>query len=312
LPNIDLIGELKSIRQALTVSDYASISRAAHILGVRQSAVSRRVKALEDKLGVSLFERQPNGVRTTLAGQRFFTRTRVALDEIDRAIRNAAAEGRGAEGLIRIGISSSDFSDFLCDILHDFREANRGVIFDYFDWPSPKLIGGIMARRLDVAFVVSGTPAPGCDIESLWSAGICVALPDRHPLAGCETIDWELLKDEHFLFGREAMAAGLDDYASERIAQIGNRASLTTHDIPQDVVMRLVSRGFGVSLAIGSTARNCGSGIVFRPLAGEEKRVSYSAVWLPGNDNPALRRFLSLARSMSAERSRATVSNVSS
>jgi hypothetical protein len=42
-------------------------------------------------------------------------------------------------------------------------------------------------------------------------------------------------------------------------------------------------------------------GVAFRPLAGEEHRVSYSAVWLPGNDNPALRRFLSRARAKSVE-----------
>ena len=89
-----------------------------------------------------------------------------------------------------------------------------------------KLIARIMERRLDIAFVVSGTPTPGCDAEALWSAGICVALPDRHPLAGCDAIDWELLKDEHFVLGREATAAGFDDHATERIARIGGRLSL--------------------------------------------------------------------------------------
>jgi DNA-binding transcriptional LysR family regulator len=205
--------ELLSIFQALIVADHGNISHAARILGVRQSAVSRRIQALEDGLGVSLFERQLNGVRPTIAGQRFFERTRVALAEIDHAIKNAAAAGRGAEGTIRIGVSSSDCSDFLCDLLRAFGEAHPGVDFDYFDWPSRKLIAGIMERRLDVVFVISGTPAPGCDLETLWSAGICIALPARHPLSGCDAIEWELLKDEHFIIGREGTAAGLDDYA---------------------------------------------------------------------------------------------------
>jgi len=51
----------------LLVADHASFSRAARVLGVRQSAVSRRIQALEDELGVSLFERQLNGVRPTIA-----------------------------------------------------------------------------------------------------------------------------------------------------------------------------------------------------------------------------------------------------
>ena len=56
--------DLVSVTQALLVAEHLSFSRAAQVLGVRQSAVSRRVRALEDKLGVSLFERDHTGVRS--------------------------------------------------------------------------------------------------------------------------------------------------------------------------------------------------------------------------------------------------------
>ncbi len=159
-----------------------------------------------------------------------------------------------------------------------------------------------MARRLDIAFVGSGTPAPGCDAEALWSDGICVALPHRHPLAGCDAIDWELLKDERFIFGREAIAARFGDHASEKIGRIGGCLSSSTQDVSQDLVMQFVALGFGLSLLSDSSTAIPYPGVAFRPIAGEDHHVSYSAVWLPGNDNPALRRFLSLARSKSAER----------
>ena len=291
-----------TISQALVVADQSSFSGAARILGVKQSAVSRRIQALEDELGVSLFERQSNGVRPTIAGQRFLERTRAAFAEIDYAIKNAAAAGRGDEGVIRIGVLPPLLSSFLCDVLTEFREAQPGVIFDFLEGSPEKLIARIMERRLDIAFVVSGTPTPGCDAEALWSAGICVALPDRHPLAGCDAIDWELLKDEHFVMGREATAAGIDGYATERIARIGGRLSLAMHDVSQDLVMQFVALGFGLSLVSDLSSPIPYPGVVFRPLAGEDHHVSYSAVWLPGNDNPALRRFLSLARAKSAER----------
>ena len=197
-----------SISQALVVADQSSFSRAARILGVKQSAVSRRIQALEDELGVSLFERQSNGVRLTIAGQRFLERTRAAFTEIDYAITNAAAAGRGDEGVIRIGVLPSLLPSFLCDLLAEFREAQPKVRLDFFEGPPEQLIARIMARRLDIVFIASGAPAPGCDAEVLWSAGICVALSERHPLAGCDAIDWELLKDEHFVMGREATAVG--------------------------------------------------------------------------------------------------------
>ena len=133
-----------SISQALVVADQSSFSRAARIIGVKQSAVSRRIQALEDELGVSLFERQSNGVRLTLAGQRFFERTRSAFAEIDLAVKNAAAAGRGAEGMIRIGVLPSLLSGFLCEVLAEFRETQPGVVFEFFDGPPQKLIARIM------------------------------------------------------------------------------------------------------------------------------------------------------------------------
>ena len=105
--------DLVSVTQALLVAEHLSFSRAAQVLGVRQSAVSRRVRALEDKLGVSLFERDSTGVRLTEAGRRFLERTRPALSEIDHAMKAAASAGRGAEGVIRIGILASVSGGFL-------------------------------------------------------------------------------------------------------------------------------------------------------------------------------------------------------
>ena len=81
--------KLVSISQAILVAEHLSFSRAAQVLGVRQSAVSRRVRELEDKLGVSLFERDASGVRLTEAGRRFLDRSRSALAEIDHAVKGA-------------------------------------------------------------------------------------------------------------------------------------------------------------------------------------------------------------------------------
>ena len=64
--------------------------------------------------------------------------------------------------------------------------------------------------------------------------------------------------------------------------------------------MHLVALGFGISIASEAATATRYPEVVFRPLATAEDMLPYSAVWLPGNDNPALRRFLSLARSLAS------------
>ena len=71
---------------------------------MQQSVIGRRVRALEDKLGVSLFERTPGGVRLTTAGARFFEQARAGLRQLDDAVQTAGAAGRGVIGQLHIGI----------------------------------------------------------------------------------------------------------------------------------------------------------------------------------------------------------------
>jgi len=271
------------------------------VLGVQQSAVSRRIHALEDELGVSLFERISSGVRLTVAGQRFVDRTRIAFEEIDRAVANARSAGRGVDGALRIGLVSSIFTGPLDRLLEDYRGGHPDVAFEFFEGSSAAQLAMLLQRRIDVALCLDGIATAECDMEKLWTGDVFAALPDAHPLAGCDVVDWELLKDEHFILGRDALGAALDQLATDRISQAGGRISLETHDVSRAAVMRLVALRFGVGLVSDSSVAIGYPGVVFRPVSGEKERLSYSVVWLPGNDNPALRRFISLARSMASK-----------
>ncbi len=129
---------LVSVSQALLVAEHLSFSRAAQVLGVRQSAVSRRVRALEDALGVSLFERESTGVRLTEAGRRFLERARPALSEIDHAVKAAANAGRGAEGVLRIGILSSVSGGFMRDVLGHYHCYNPAIAIELVEGSTPR------------------------------------------------------------------------------------------------------------------------------------------------------------------------------
>ena len=123
-PAIDIV----SIAQGLLVAECLSFRRAAKVLGVRQSTVSRRVRSLEDRLGVSLFERYHGGVRVTAAGTRFLERARHALLHLDHAVKSAAAAGRGENGVLRIGIFSSMGAGFLRELIREYSARHPDVV----------------------------------------------------------------------------------------------------------------------------------------------------------------------------------------
>ena len=102
--------ELYQLRGFLTVAELGHLTRAAERLHVSQPALSAQIKALEDELGVNLFERVPTGMALTAAGHRLVPEA-VKVVSAAQALRGTAASIRGEiAGRIRLGtLSDPDF-----------------------------------------------------------------------------------------------------------------------------------------------------------------------------------------------------------
>ncbi len=90
--------DLRQARAFLAVAEDLHFGRAAAKLYMTQPALSRTIRALEDAVGVALFERSTRRVRLTPAGEAFATECRLALGHLGLAMSAAksAAEGRAA------------------------------------------------------------------------------------------------------------------------------------------------------------------------------------------------------------------------
>ncbi|WP_119680845.1 LysR family transcriptional regulator [Indioceanicola profundi] len=86
--------ELAWIEDFLALSELGSFSRAAEARNLTQPAFSRRIRALEDWVGATLFDRTGQPVKLTDAGHRF----RPAADEVIRQLQRGREEARQAEG----------------------------------------------------------------------------------------------------------------------------------------------------------------------------------------------------------------------
>ena len=83
---------LNWVRVFEAAARHQNFLRASHELGVSAGAISQQVKALEDRLGVRLFERLPRGVRLTDSGSRYRDALGPALDAIDQASKRVSEE----------------------------------------------------------------------------------------------------------------------------------------------------------------------------------------------------------------------------
>lgn len=288
--------ELRHLRYFVAAAEHGSFRKAGIVLGIRESAISRRVRDLEDRLGASLFQRHTGGVSLTLAGQRFLRRARMALQQIDDGAKDVAVIGRSEEGRIRIGIFSSLASGFLFDLLRAFDRNHAGVLVELIDGSPAEHVAAVRQFRLDVAFLTGTARWSDCETEPLWSEKVFAVLPDGHRLTAKDYLHWHDLAGESFIVSDAAPGPEIHDYLVQRLADLGHHPDVQAQLVGRDVLLSMVAVGRGLTLTSEATTAAQIPGVAYRPIANEV--LPFSAIWSPRNDNPACRRFLSLARMM--------------
>ncbi|WP_114389627.1 LysR family transcriptional regulator [Notoacmeibacter marinus] len=286
--------ELRHLRYVVAASRCGSFRRAAVSLGIEQSAISRRIRDLEDELGASLFNRHSSGVILTHAGKKFVRHARQALSEVSCAAADVGPIGRGEEGAVRIGIFSSLASGFLAQMLRSYSDRYGDVRIDIAEGSPSDHISAVRQHKLDVAFVTGAPSLSDCDAAQFWTERVFVVLPDAHPLAERKSIRWEDLHAETFILSEGDPGPEIHDFLIKHLADLGIHPSIERHRVGRDNLMQIVSFGRGITLTSESTVATQFPGVVYRRLEGET--LPFCAVWSPNNDNPAWRRMLSLAR----------------
>jgi len=288
--------DLQSVSHALLVAEHLSIRRVADQLGLRPSAVSRRVRALEEQLNVTLFERHSAGVRTTLAGRRFLDRARWAMAELDLAGLDARSVERSEAGALGIAFYPSLVSGWLHDLLGAYRVCFPELVLSFVEGTSMDQLVALHQHQVDVAFLTAVDHAPGADSEHLWDERIYVALPEAHPLTSSDAVTWAELRDEEFVVRAYGSGPVIYAWLAGKLNPGGYAPKIRQHAICRENLLGLVSAGFALTVVAHSATALTIPGVVYRPVADDDASVSVRMTWLDDNANPALGPFLSHAR----------------
>ena len=134
-----------ALRYFLEVVRSGSVSEAATRLNVSPSAVSRQVAALEDLLGVPLFDRRPRGMAPSAAGELLAAHARRGALEADRVVSDIQALQGLRTGLVRICSSAGFAIEFLPRVMAQFRPGGAtgpGGHIRYSPWCVPTTLDG--------------------------------------------------------------------------------------------------------------------------------------------------------------------------
>src|SRR5215470_1273417 len=117
-------------RYFLAVARLGSLSKAARLLGVRQSTVGRRIAALEAALEARLFERATGGWAPTPAGEAFAQRAGRIEDEALSAERMLAGREGRAAGTVRLTAPQAFGFSFVVPLLAQLRVEQPDIVVE--------------------------------------------------------------------------------------------------------------------------------------------------------------------------------------
>jgi DNA-binding transcriptional LysR family regulator len=191
------------------VATSGSFSRAAReVLHISQPAVSKHVQALEDELGVPLFQRLGKRVILTEAGrivQHYAEQVFALATDTQRALQELHGLQRGT---LRLGASSTPGIYLLPPVLATFVQRYPGITLEIEIANSQRVVDGVLARQWDLGMIGIPLEHPHLYVQPHWRDTLVLIVAPHHRLATRSAVTLADLSEETWIFREAGSASG--------------------------------------------------------------------------------------------------------
>jgi LysR family transcriptional regulator, benzoate and cis,cis-muconate-responsive activator of ben and cat genes len=278
-----------------------SFRRAAERLAIDQSALSRRIRQLEETLGYPLLRRTTREVSLTAAGQIFHERTRLLGAEIDAAVRTARTAAEGKRGQLCIAYMSFAAIEWMPRVVRAFNERFPDIDLElkYMRTQGQKI--ELARNKIDLGFMLGPLQHPQYEVLQMSSDPLVAILPSDHRLSTRPAVTLADLARYPMVLGSIAEWDFFRQFVLDTFAQAGHQVQVKYEASTAMGILGLVSEGLGVSVYSQSIARFQPRSIMTKPISDCAAQVQTLLVWNRAYKNPALMNFVAVARELVAQ-----------
>ena len=284
--------DLKHLRSFVVLAEELHFGRAAHRLGLTQSALSQQLQKLETVLEVQLLVRTSREVALTEAGTEFLEPALGALAAANRAYDSVADIKAGRAGRLRLGSLSAGMNGILAPILERYRVRMPTSIIEVHGSDSRSQERSLVAWELDAVVVRGLLDHSVIATIPLTEEKLVAFLPEGHPLADRPGVWLEELKDEHFVFWQRQRMTSFHDSVLKVCRAHGFEPSIQAYGDTLEAHLTLVAAGGVISLQSDMNTSIDRRGVRMVPVLDEDVRFNLWLAYLATKKTPALNAFL--------------------
>ncbi|TSD83492.1 LysR family transcriptional regulator [Mycobacterium sp. KBS0706] len=279
----------------LAVAEEEHFGRAAERLGMSQPPLTEQIQALEQALGVRLFERNRRGTKLTPIGAAILPAVRKFADQLERldlAVREAIA---GQTGVLNIGAITSAMLGELPLLLRRLRLDHPGLTVSVREIDSVDAVPALETGELDLAFArLEGNLGPNIRSLPVAQDRLAVALQRDHPMATLPRIELASLANEDFvMFSRQVSPLSFDSMTAACRSH-GFSPRILHHVRSAASQIAFVSWGQGVALVPSAFRKIAPENVVLRPLKEKVTVVTAAVAWNAARPNPIVEAAVAL------------------
>lgn len=275
-----------------------SFRRAAERLAIDQSALSRRIRQLEELLGYQLIRRTTREVSLTEAGTVFHEQTRLLIANLDKAIHVGRVAAEGKKGTLRIGYMSFAALEVMPNIVREFTRQYPEIELQlkYMRTQGQKI--ELSRNGLDAGFILGPFRHPQYETRLMREEELVAILPVKHRLSTRKSVTLAQLVNYPMVLGSMAEWDFFRLFIDDVFSRAGQAIDVRYEASNAMGILGLVSSGLGVSVYSEGIERIQPRTIATRRIQDCDSIVQTLLVWNRAYKTPALMNFVALAEKM--------------
>ncbi|HEB90661.1 MAG TPA: hydrogen peroxide-inducible genes activator [Deltaproteobacteria bacterium] len=236
---------LRQIEYFLGVAEAMSFRRAASRLDVSQPTLTHQVLALEEALGIEVFERSRSGTTLTPAGRELLPHARRALEEVQGLVDQAMALSSEPGGTYRLGVTATLGPYLLPHVLPTIHRDHASLRL-YVREDAPRdLERGLVSGAYDLILTPLPVDERGLTVSPLLREPLKLVISSEHRLARKKRIGRRDLAGESVLTIEEHHA--FHQQIKELCHRLGARVLRDYEGTSLDTLRQMVVMGMGVA-----------------------------------------------------------------